>query len=169
VCCACVSTCFNLLAWLVGCLFACCRTPFSIFFQTRREKKKFQKEAGIKYFDTKGSMRKVFSSVKQVVLKSVFEAGLPRNITDAVKPPMDVLFSEYQSRLITQFNFVDTTAMRARIRMDTTQTLKNMRYNSQNRLKRQSSNKKYREETKKVYALYRSYVLYYVCLLFRRS
>ena len=114
-------------------------------------------------------MRKVFSSVKQVVLKSAFEAGLPRNITDAVKPPMDVLFSEYQSRLITQFNFVDTTAMRARIRMDTTQTLKIMRYNSQNRLKRQSSNKKYREETKKVYALYRSYVLYYVCLLFRRS
>jgi len=95
-------------------------------------------------------MRKVLSSVKQVVLKCVFEAGLPKNITDAVKPPMDIFFSEYQSRLITQFNFVDTTAMRDRIRIDTKQTFKNMRYNSQNRSKRRGSKKKYREETKKV-------------------
>ena len=141
------------LASLVGCLLVCLLSYsfFNLFSDTPGKKYISEEEAGLKYFDTKGSMRKVLSSVKQVVLKCVFEAGLPKNITDAVKPPMDIFFSEYQSRLITQFNFVDATAMRDRIRIDTTtQTLKNMRYNSQNRSKRRRSKKKYREETKKV-------------------
>ncbi len=138
----------SLVGWLLVCLLS--YSFFNLFSDTPGKKYISEEEAGLKYFDTKGSMRKVLSSVKQVVLKCVFEAGLPKNITDAVKPPMDIFFSEYQSRLITQFNFVDTTAMRDRIRIDTKQTFKNMRYNSQNRSKRRGSKKKYREETKKV-------------------
>ena len=69
------------------------------------------------------------------------------NITEATNDEHFSKFEEYQSRLINHWRLEDKAKMRNKIRFDTTQTLKNITYNTKHRTTRRASNKKFKRKT----------------------